>query len=298
MRQHLRGYLLVLCAAAAWSTSGLFVRESMAGGGFTALSLAFWRDLTTFLCLAICLAVLRPAWLRVARRDLPWLVGMGGLGVGTFHVLWNVTITNLGYAPATVLLYSSPAFVTLLAWAVWREPLTPAKGLAIGLALAGCVLAAGLEEIAAAQFTAGGLLLGLLAALGYGTFSLFGRAVAGKYPPWTVLAYAFGFAALALLPFQIGKGWPAAVPPAGWLWFAGLVLLATVLPFGLYLMALRRLPASVASILSSSEVVFGVLVGWLVYAERLRGVQALGAALVVGGVALIAWRGEGREAEG
>jgi DME family drug/metabolite transporter len=286
------GLLLVLVAAVAWSGSGVFIRETMAGGGFTALSLAFWRDLTTFACLLVGLALGRPRWLRVERRDLPWLAALGGIGVGTFHVLWNVAITNLGYAVATVLLYSSPAFVSVAAWLAFGEPLTRAKVLAIALALFGCVLAAGFEELTTVQLTAGGLLLGLVAAMAYGSFSLFGRRMAGRYTPWTVMCYGFGFGSLALLPFQFGRPLPGPVPAESWLWFAALVVISTVLPFSVYLMALRRLPASVASILASSEVVFGAVVGLLVYDEQLRLWQVLGAALVLAGVVLIARSGE------
>ena len=286
-----RGYLLVLGAAALWSTSGMFIRWTVASGGFSALALAFWRDLATTVCLFVGLALFRPAWLRVERRDLRWLVALGTVGVGAFHVLWNLSILHLGYAVATILLYSSPAFVSLMAWLLWREPLTRFKVLAIVLTLAGCVLVAGKEELTGVDLTAGGLILGLSAAVTYGSFSIFGRQVAGRYSPWTVLAYGFGFGALVLLPFQFATTSPWPVPAQTWLWFGGLVLLATIVPFGAYLSGLRRLPVSVANILAASEVVFGALVGYLFFGEQLQGLQFLGAALVMAGVTLIAVKG-------
>jgi DME family drug/metabolite transporter len=293
MRGDGRGYLLVLGAAALWSTSGLFIRWTAASSGFTPLSLAFWRDLATFVCLFASLIFLRPGWLRIARRDLPWLVGLGAIGVGTFHVLWNLAILYIGYAPATVLLYSSPAFVALVAWLIWKEPLTRVKVLAILLTLAGCVLVAGPEKVVGIEVTTSGLLIGLAAALAYGGFSLFGRQVAPRYSPWTVLTYGFGFGALALLPLQFGR--PGPWPAAGetWLWFAGLVLAATIVPFGAYLAALQRLPVSVASILAASEVVFGAFIGYAFFAERLQSWQFVGAALVIAGVALLVLRRKG-----
>jgi drug/metabolite transporter (DMT)-like permease len=280
----------VIGAAALWSTSGLFIRWTVASAGLSALALAFWRDLATFLGLLSGLALLRPHWLRVERRDLPWLAGLGVVGVGTFHFLWNLTILHIGYAAATVLLYASPAFVTLVARFAWREPLTRFKVLAIFLTLAGCVLVAGREELSGIDLTAAGLMLGLVTALAYGGFSLFGRQVARRYSPWTVLTYGFGFGALALLPFQFGSLQPWPVPASAWLWFAGLVVVSTIVPFAAYLEGLKGLPVSVASLLSSSEVVFGALVGALIFAERLRGLQILGAALVIAGLAVIATR--------
>ncbi len=283
-----RGYLLVLSAAAGWSTSGLFIRWTAAGSGLSALSLAFWRDLATFCLLLMALAVVRPQLLRVRRRDLPWLAALGAIGVGTFHVLWNLAILQIGYAVATVLLYFSPAFVTLMAWLIWREPLSRPKILAIVLALLGCVLVAGREELAGVELTAGGLILGLVAAMAYGSFSLFGRQVAPRYSPWTVLVYGFGFGALALLPFQFGAAVALPDTVAAWTWFGALVVVATIAPFGAYLAGLGHLPVSVASILAASEVVFGSLIGYLVFGEALRALQIVGAMLVVSGVALIA----------
>lgn len=288
-----RGYLLVLGAAAAWSTSGLFIRWTVASSGVSALALAFWRDLTTFVCLLVGMALLAPRRLRVERRDLPWLAALGGVGVGAFHVLWNLTILHLGYAVATILLYASPAFVTLMAWIFWREPLTRFKITAIAMTFGGCVLVAGGEELTTLDLTAGGLLLGLVAAMAYGSFSLFGRQVAHRYSPWTVATYGFGFGAMALLPFQFRSAptWP--VPAQAWIWFACLVLVATILPFSAYLASLRWLPVSVASILTTSEVAFGILISYLIFGEGLQVPQVIGAGLVVGGVLLIASRGTG-----
>jgi DME family drug/metabolite transporter len=294
VHRDIRGYLVVLSAAALWSTSGMLIRWILAGSAFSALSLAFWRDLATCLCLVAGLALLRPSWLQVARRDLPWLAGLGAISIGGFHVLWNLAVVEIGYAVATILLYSAPAFVSLMAWLIWREPLTRYKVLAIVMALTGCVLVAGPEDLTGIDLTAGGLMLGLATALLYGSFSLLGRNVARRYSPWTVLTYGFGFAALALLPFQLAIEPPWPVPATTWAWFMALVLVSTILPFGAYLAALRQLPVSVASILAASEVVFGSMLAYLLFGERLHLWQIVGAGLVVGGVVLIALKGDGR----
>lgn len=285
-----RGSLLVLSAAALWSTSGMFIRWILAEGSFSALSLAFWRELATFACLFIGLAVLRPNWLRVRRQDLPWFAALGSLSVGTFHVLWNIAVVDIGYAAATILLYSAPVFVSLMAWLIWREPLTRTKMLAIAMALVGCILVAGLEELTALRVSAGGLVLGGAVGLAYGSFSLLGRHLTPRYSPWTVLTFGFAFGALALLPFQFAVALPRQVPGTTWIWFVALMFLATILPFGAYLHSLRWLPVSVASILAASEIVFGSMLAYLFFGERLQPGQIFGALLVVGSVILIAWK--------
>jgi drug/metabolite transporter (DMT)-like permease len=271
----------------------------VASTGASPLALAFWRDLVTGACLFLGLALIRPELLRVERRDLPWLAALGIVGVGTFHTLWNVNIMRMGYGVATVLLYASPAFVALASRLAWGEPLTRAKLLAIVLTFAGCALAAGLDELDAVALTGGNLALGLVAAASFGSFTLFGRQVAGRCSPWTVLAYGFGFGALALLPLQfvapppLGGQPPWPVPPDAWLWFGSLLLVATIVPFVLYLVGLRTLPASVASLLITSEVVFAAAIGYVVFGESMRFWQVVGAGLVVAGVTLIVMQGRG-----
>ena len=145
------GYLLVVLATAGWGTSGLFITFVRQRVEISALALAFWRDLTTFLCLFIGIAILKPAWLRVQRRDLGWLAALGAISIGSFHVLWNTTVQMNGVAVATVIQEAAPAFVAIAAWAVFREPLTRGKILAVLVTFVGCVL--GITLLAASLTT-------------------------------------------------------------------------------------------------------------------------------------------------
>jgi drug/metabolite transporter (DMT)-like permease len=279
----------VVLATACWSTSGLFVTLIINGSDISPLGLAFWRDLATFTCLLVGLALLRPALLRVRRPDLPWLAAMGAISIGLFHVMWNTAVLIDGVAVATVFQSNAPIFVTIMAWLLWREPLTRHKIGAVGLALIGTILISRLDGAGQTQLTPFGLLVGLGLPVAYGAFSLFGKKLVGDYSSWTILFYAFGFGALTLLPFQIGTAvpWPLALPVLGS--FAGLVLVATISGFALYTTGLRRLQASVAVIAATTEVPFAAIVSYAALGERLDGWQVLGAILVISGVILLSW---------
>jgi drug/metabolite transporter (DMT)-like permease len=281
---------LVILAALCWSTSGIFITRIMEGGAVAPLSLAFWRVLVTFTCLLAALAVLRPGSLRVARRDLPWLAGMGALAMGTFQVLWILSVLTNGMSIATVIQCTSPALVTLLAWVIWREALTWQKWGAIALTCAGTCLVAGLTSSDGLQVSTLGLLIALGSALAYAGITLFTKKLTGHYNPWTILMYGFGFAALALLPFQFGRPLPQ---PEGWQtygYFAALVLIPTIGGYTFYALGLRHLQASVASITGMAEVPFAAINGYVFLGERLDALQALGALIVISGVALLSWR--------
>lgn len=135
-----QGILLVILATFCWGTSGLFISLVLHGSNVSPLGLAFWRDLSTFTCLFSGLALFRPKLLRVQRRDLPWLAVMGALSIGFFHVMWNMAVLINGVSVATVIQANAPIFVTLMAWLLWREPLTGRKISAVALAFSGFAL--------------------------------------------------------------------------------------------------------------------------------------------------------------
>jgi DME family drug/metabolite transporter len=281
------GLALVVLATACWSTSGIFINLIVDHSGITPVGLAFWRDIGSFSALLVGLLVLRREWLRVRREDLPWLLVMGAFSIGFFHVMWNTAVTTLGASVATVIQSNAPIFVTVMAWVFWKEPLTWRKVAAIVLAVVGTILIARLDQTGMTDITVGGVLIGLAAAVAYGSFSLFGKKLGGSYSPWTMLVYVFGMASVVLFPFQFKSSSPFREPPTVLLNYLALVGVTTLLGFGLYTTGLKRLHASVASITANTEVPFAAALAYLILGERLDGWQMLGAALIILGVVLI-----------
>ena len=279
-----------MVATVFWSTAGIWITTIASHSEISALGLAFWRVLCACLILVAALLVLRPRALRVKRRDLPWLAGMGVLAVGTFQVLWILAILINGMSVSTVLQCNAPIIVTILAWIFWREPLTWRKWGAIGLAFAGTVLVSGLIGAGGLHLTPLGLLISLGSALTYAGITLFSKKLAGDYNPFAILAYSFGFAALALLPFQIGRPLPAAIDTTALAAFVALLLLTTIAGYGFYVLGLRHLQASVASIMAMTEVPFAAFFGYAILGERMSGWQMLGALVVASAVILLSLR--------
>ncbi len=280
------GYLAVLAAAAFWATSGLFVRFVVDSSQVTATALAFWRDITTFSVLLGGGLLFNRSRLRINRADFWWLAGMGA-SLGIFHVFWNLGVVLNGVAVTTVQQAAMPAMVTVVAWLIWQESLSWRKILAILLTFLGTVLVSGLAELGRAELSPTNLLVGVGVPLFYAGWSLFGKKVRRQYDALVVLTYAFGLAALVLLPFQWFTPQPWPVPPITWLWFAGLIGLSTITAFVAYTFGLGRLPASVVSILAMSEIAFVAVYAYLLLGERLAPTQALGPFLVVGGVLML-----------
>jgi drug/metabolite transporter (DMT)-like permease len=283
------GVGLVVLGALCWSTAGFTVTATLRGAGLQPLGLAFWRVLFAFLVLFAALALFQTRLLRIPRRDLPWAFGMGALAVGVFQALWILAIVTNGASLATVIQCNAPIIVTLLARVLWREPLTWQKWAALLLALAGTALVAQLSASGNLRLTPIGLLISLGAAFAYAGITLFTKKLTDNgVDAWTILAYSFAFAALALLPFQFGQPLPVIANGQTVAAFAALVLITTIAGYACYALALRHLQASVASIVALIEVPFAAAFAYALLDERMSLTQIVGAVTVLAGVLLLA----------
>jgi len=278
---------MVVAATVVWSTSGIFISLVVQNWDISAVSLAFWRDLSTFTALLIGIAFVRPTLLRVKRKDLPWLMAMGAISIGFFHVLWNTAVLLNGASVSTVIQCNAPIFVTVMAWIIFKEPLTSRKIIAVALSVIGTVLISGVLGMSTIQVSSLGVVAALTSAIFYGSFSLFGKKLTGDYNPWTILLYIFGFASLTLLPFQLFNPSPFPYQAPALFYFVGLILIATISGFAIYTTALAHMQASIAAITATSEVVFAAVLAYFILGERMDAWQILGAVLIVSGVILV-----------
>ncbi len=283
----LQGILLVILATIFWSTSSILINLIYQIIDIPAVSLAFWRDLSTLTTLLIGILIFRPGLLRIKIGDLPWLIAMGAISIGLFHSLWNITVVLLGASIATVMQSNAPIFVTIIAWLTLGEALTNNKITAVVFSVIGTILCSGVLSSAGHPVTPFGILLGVIGACAYGSYAIFGKKIVGSYSPWTILFYIFAFATIVLLPFQIGIPAPWPIPSKVLIYFGVLILISTIGGFGLFTLGLHRLQASVASITATAEIVFASIAAYIILGERLDFWQIMGSLFVIGGVILV-----------
>ncbi len=294
VRVSVTGVLAVLFAAACWATSGIFVKLILAAEPVSSLLLAFWRDTIAFaVFLALSLSV-SPRALKVKREDMLWLTGMG-FSLGVFHVALNLSYILNGVSITTIQQAVMPAIVLVAARVIWREPLTGIKLCSLVLIGVGTVLVSGLLRSDLPDITTGGILVGLLVPVLYASWSLFGKALRTGYSAMTTLTWAFGIAALILLPFQFVAGAiaPPPLPVMSYLWFAGLICISTAAGFLAFIFALGRLPAGIATLLVMTEIVFAVAYAYIILGETLAAIEVAGGVLIMTGVAFTVIRQNG-----
>lgn len=291
MRSDYRGFLLVLAAAIFWSTSGTFIKIIAQRYELSPWTVAVWRDTLTFLGLLIIVLILDAGQLRVVRRDLPRLAAMGAISIGLFHVLWAQALVLIPVAVATVLNYTAPAFVVLMSWTLWQERPTSRQTTALVLTLLGCLLVTQAYDVTQMRLNKLGLLVGLATGVTYGSYTIFGKTALRRYGSWTVVTYAFGFAALTLWMVQPGAAIALFAAPWGaWAWMLVLALVSTVTGFAAYTRGLNYLSANTASIITTLEPVLATALAFALLGEVISPIQMAGGTLVIWGVLLLTQR--------
>ncbi|MEU5563799.1 EamA family transporter [Micromonospora musae] len=295
------GLGLALLSAVTFATSGTFAR-SLIDAGWSAPSAVIARVGLAALVLAVPAALaLRGRW-PVLRRNLGVVGVFGLLGVALAQVCFFNAVRYLPVGVALLLEYLGIILVVAWTWLVHKQRpsrLTVAGAVA---ALAGLVFV--LDLTGDARLDVLGVLWGLGAAVGLaGYFVLAGRVDAQL--PSVVLAsggMGVGAAALALLglvgvlPLHAVFGDVSfAGQQTSWLVpIAGLSLVAAVVAYLTGIAGARILGPRLSSFVGLTEVMFAVLIAWLVLGELPRMVQLLGGVLIVAGVALVRL-GEQRE---
>lgn len=286
-RERLIGALAVAAAASIWGTLGFFAKVLYARGISFESLVAVRASVGWLAVICFVLATGGASTLKVGRRDLALLVPLGVVGIGLFYLLYFYTVRESTVGTAAILLYSSPAFVVVLAWLFLREPLGAAKVIALLATICGIFLVVGAYNPANLEVSPTVLLTGLLSGLTYGLYSIFGRPVAAHLSPAVVLSYALGFGGVLLVLAALPTLHTLSGLSAGS--YALLLMLAvvhTTLAFALYTYGMRHLGAGRAAIVATIEPVVAGATGILLLGEALTAPKLLGALLVLAGAGL------------
>ncbi|MDQ4037141.1 MAG: DMT family transporter [Actinomycetota bacterium] len=276
---------MLYCLASALSFSAMpFLANAAYAAGMGLAELLLIRFVVAAIALWVLVAVRRPP-LRRARFAVIGL-GLGGVGYATQSGLYFAALAYNGPSLNTLLLYTFPVIVFIVLLARRRERATPARLLALALALGGVAVV--LSGTGSAELHPVGLALGLGTALAYAAYILVGEAVDETLDRILLSAFVCTGAAATYLLVNVGSGGPRIdFTPGGWLWAAALGLVATAFALTAFFAGMRLVGAASASIISCVEPVATVLIAVSLFSDRLSPLQLLGALAVVTAVVLL-----------
>jgi len=289
------GLFFALAAAAAFGTSGPFVKPLLDAGWSPAAAVAVRAAGGGLVLLIPALIALRgrfglllKAWKLVLAYGLIAVIGA--------QVFYFASISSLPVGVALLIEYTAPILLVLLAWA--RTRIAPALLTIVGAALSVSGLVLVVDPGGVGGLDVLGVIFALLAALCLAGYYLISALPSQGLPPVTLVSAGLlvGAAALVLVgltglvPLRFSFE-PVVMPGLGevsWMVPMGVVVLvATAFAYVSGLLGAIRLGSRVASFVGLVEVLFAVLFAWLLLGEVPTLVQGLGGALIVAGVVLV-----------
>jgi drug/metabolite transporter (DMT)-like permease len=280
-----KGYLCIIIAAILWGFIGPFGKMAYAQG-IQPLEVAFWRALLAWCCFSTEMVVMRKS-IRVSCKDILPLSLFSSLCVAFLYGAYQVTVDQGGAALASVLLYTAPAWVILLARLFFKEKIILNKLFALGFTASGIVLIAlsqgGNQSLASGKQLSVAITAGLLSGFCYSLYYILGKFFSDKYSASVLFFYTLLPGALLLLP------WFTFTEKSSVAWLS-LILLSVISTYGayhFYYMGLKYIEAGRASIVATLEPVVAVLVSWYWWGELFTPVGYGGAALVLIAVVLV-----------
>lgn len=266
--------------------SAIFVKLAGVPGPVSAFYRVFFATL-----------LLAPWWL-VRRRPLPGrrvllATCLGGVFFASDLVLWNSALLLTDAGVATLLANNAPLWVGLAAWLLFHERLTANFWLGLAVAMLGMVLIVG---VSGSLFTGSGLgnLLAIGASVLYAAYLLTTQRVRAQMDTATFMMLSMAVGVVLLLAISLLGGLPlTGFSLTTWGALLGLGVISQLGGWLAINYALGHIQATRVSVTLLGQAVVTTLVAIPVLGELPTPVQAVGGALVLGGIYWV-YRGRSR----
>ena len=278
--------IAILAAGVFWGVLGLFTRN-LSLAGMTSAGVLIVRSGGCAVLFSLWALLRDKKLFRFAWKDA-WLLGLFGLATFFFTYCYYQSIDRGSLSMACTLMYSAPVFVMVMSLFLFGEWFSRRKLLALLCAVAGCTLVSGALEGSAAAGAAG-IVYGLLAGIGYATYSVCIKALSNRGLD-TLTINVWGWivcTALGLLVWGPSPAAPMLESGRNALLCVGLIVISGFLPALLYSIGLRGEEAGRGAVMASVEPVVASLAGFAVFHETPTPLAAAGIVLVLAAVTLL-----------
>ena len=272
--------LIILFGVAGTSLSAVFTRWSTA----PALVLALYRMALSAAIMAVPALTRRRELAALSRRDVALCLA-SGVFLGIHFTAYFAGLERTSIAAAVVLVDTEVLFVALASAALLGQRLSGRAWAAVTLAFGGAVLVALAGGGGAGMLS--GNLIALSGAAAMAVYTMIGAVCRRKLSTevYTFLVY------LAASAFLLAAALVSGTPVAGrgsvnLLTALGMAVCCTLLGHNVFSWGLKYFPAAYISTAKLLEPVLAAVWGLLLFGERPGALTLLGAAAVVGGIAL------------
>jgi drug/metabolite transporter (DMT)-like permease len=227
----------------------------------------------------------------ILRRHAALLIVLGAVLAGHWAAFFQ-SIKVSSVAVGLLSCYSFPAFTVVLEPLLSKEKLDRRNLFLAGLCLIGVFLI--VPRLDLGDRTYQGVLWGLLAGLSFAVLTLFNRRLSQEHSSLGLAFLEDLFAALFLLPCLALT--PARPSTRDMALLAALGVFCTALSHTLFIQGMKHVRAQTASIISSLEPVYGIVLALFLLDEIPAVRTLLGGAVILTAVLFVTWKEKARPA--
>ncbi len=217
------------------------------------------------------------------QRSTLLLYVVRGVVHGFAVILWFYAMARIPIAEVTAIGYTTPLFVTLGAWLVFRERLHARRIAAVGIGLLGAfiILRPGFQEVQI------GALAQLLAAPLFACSFLIAKRLTVTQSPGAIVGMLSIFCTLTLLPGAILEWRDPTLEEVFWL---GMTAVFATTGHYTLTRAFQAAPLTVTQPISFLQLVWAALLGMLAFGEALDPYVFIGGGIIVAAATFISHR--------
>ena len=233
----------------------------------------------------------------LTRRDLWTFSCLGFFGVVVNQMCFTMGLRYTSVSHAAVIVGMGPIYTLVLAVLFRLERATWHKVVGMAIAFLGVAVLASENGISPRSPSLLGDAITMAGSIGFATYAVLGKRVAGRYDALTMTAFNHFAGAIIILPValyqarELGPRW-RAIPWQGWTALLYMAVCSSAMAYIFYFWLLRYLEASQLSAFTYLLPVLAVILGIMWLGERGSAMQIVGGILALGGVY---WVESGRE---
>jgi drug/metabolite transporter (DMT)-like permease len=222
----------------------------------------------------------------LAKKDVPFFLVLGFLGISVYHVALNYGEITVTAGSASLLIGSAPIFTVILAKIFLKEKLSLRGWVGIIVSFGGIALIS-LGEGEGYAIDAGALLI-LLAAICVSIFFVFQKFLHNRYSPFQITTYSIWAGTMFLLVFLPGlMDEMANASSANILTVVYLGVFPAALAYMVWSYALSKVPASILASVLNITPVLAIFIGWVWLNEVPTMLAIVGGVAAITGVVIV-----------
>jgi drug/metabolite transporter (DMT)-like permease len=283
----LRAVLALLLLSILWGYNWVVMKNALVDAG--AFQFGALRTFLGAVCLLGLIIILRRP---MRPKEVPTLILLGLLQTSGFTGLIIWALVEGGAGKTAILTYTMPFWVMVMAWPLLGEKIQGTQWMAALLSVLGIVFILDPLHLGADQFS---MTLALLAGISWALGVILAKKLHRRAPDLDLLSLTAWQMLFGSLPIVVAA-FLVPAPSINWTpYFIGAVIFNAVLcnamAWLLWLYALQRLEAGVASMVSLLAPVIGVLAAWLELNEQPSIAELWGILFIVTSLVIISIRG-------